>query len=242
MNRHVPTIGLALLLIGLLWLISSGTVGEVVVVPLLFLWWATQVLYTSIPQALLWGVFVVIAVLVVAKSFPGSSAPLPPVAPATAAPGRVADWSRWLHNAHRDDHSRWRLAQRLSHLAVDTLSSREQCSPQEISRRLDDGSLDIPPQLRAYLRAGSMPYWPKPKQRRRFGWPAQDTVIVHSSSNGTQTNADERGYESSVRVRPRLSASHIGDYGPFQTEPLAIDPQLVIDYLEEIVQHTIGAA
>ena len=44
-----------------------------------------------------------------------------------------------------------------------------------------------------------------------------------------------------VRVRPRLSASNIGDYEQFQTEPLAIDPQLVIDYLEDTLQHTIGA-
>ena len=131
------------------------------------------------------------------------AAPLPPVTPPTVAPGRVGDWSRWLCNSRRDDHSRWRLAQRLSQLAVETLSFREQCSPQEISRRLDDGSLDIPPQLRAYLRAGSMPYWPKPKQRRRFGRPAQ------------------------VRA---------------ETEPLATDPQLVIDYLEDTVQNTIGAA
>jgi hypothetical protein len=203
MRERLPTIGLALLLVGLLALIINGTIGEVVVVPLLFLWWAAQVLYQSIPQALLWGVFVLIAVLLVANSFPWSSAPLPPVAPQTAAQGRVADWSRWLRDSSRDDHSRWRLAQRLSQLAVETLAFREQCPPQEISRRLGDGSLNIPPQLRTYLQAGSAPYWPKPKQRRRFGRPAQD-------------------------------AAH--------AEPLAIDPQQVIDYLEDTLQHTIGAA
>ena len=203
MSQRLPVIGLALLLIGLLALVISGTFGEVVVVPLLLVWWAVQVLYSSIHQALLWGVFVLIAVLLVAKSFPRSSAQLPPVAPPPVAPGRVADWSRWLRDSRRDDHSRWRLAQRLAQLAVETLAFREQCPPQEISRRLDDGSLDIPPQLRAYLRAGSKPYWPKRKQRRRFGRPAQVTA---------------------------------------ETEPLATDPQLVIDYLEETVQHTIGAA
>jgi hypothetical protein len=203
MRERLPAIGLALLLAGLLALIISGTIGDVVVIPLLFLWWAAQVLYESIPQALLWGVFVVIAVLLVAKSFPWSTAPLPPVAPQTVSHGRVADWSRWLRDASRDDHSRWRLAQRLSQLAVETLAFHEQCAPQEIGRRLHNGSLDIPPQLRAYLHAGSTPYWPKPKQRRRFGRPAQDTP---------------------------------------HAEPLAIDPQLVIDYLEDTLQHTIGAA
>jgi len=202
MSARAPAIVLLLLLVGLLALIISGSIGDVVVVPLLFLWWAMQVLYSSIPQALLWGVFVVIAVLLVAKNFPSSSAPVLPTAPQTDAPGRVTEWSRWLHDARRDAHSRWRLAQRLSQLAAETLAFREQCSPQEISQRLNDGSLDIPPQLRAYLRAGNAPYWPKSKLRRRFGRRAQDTT---------------------------------------QADPLDLDPQLVIEYLEETVQHTIGA-
>ena len=87
-------------------------------------------------------------------------------------------------------------------LATETLAFREQCSPQEISQRLNDGSLDIPPQLRAYLHAGNAPYWPKSKLRRRFGRPAQDIAPA---------------------------------------DPLDLDPQLVIEYLEETMQHTIGA-
>src|SRR4051812_21031452 len=101
MTGRLPAIGLALLLIGLAALVISGTFGEVIVVPLLFLWWAAQVLYQSIPQALLWGVFVVIAALLVAKNFPSSSTPLPAATPLAAAPGRVAEWSRWLHASHR---------------------------------------------------------------------------------------------------------------------------------------------
>jgi hypothetical protein len=198
MRARIPVIGLALLLTGLLALIISGTIGEAVVVPLLFLWWAAQVLYQSIPQALLWGVFVAIAVLVVAKSFPWSNAPLPLPAPLAHSQGRVANWSRWLHDSSRDDHARWRLAQRLSALAIEVLSFREQCSPAEIDQRLEKGTLDIAPQLRAYLRAGRLPYTPRPRLRRRLGQPAP-------------------------------------------ADPLAIDPQLLIDYLEETVQHTIGA-
>jgi hypothetical protein len=203
MRERLPILGLALLLIGLLALVINGTIGEVVVVPLLFLSWAVQVLYQSIHQALLWGVFVLIAVLLVTRSFPWGSAPLPPAEPQAEPQGRVADWSRWLHNSSRDDHSRWRLAQRLSQLAIETLAFREQCSTQEISRRLRDGSLDISPQLRAYLHAGSAPYTPRPRPRLRlFTRRAQATAPA---------------------------------------DPLAIDPQLVIEYLEDSVQHMIGA-
>jgi hypothetical protein len=199
MKARLPAIGLALLLIGLLALIINGTIGEAVVLPLLLLWWAMQVLYQSIHQALLWGVFMLLALLLVAKSFPSSSAPTPGAPPQAAASGRVADWSRWLRDANRDDHSRWRLAQRLSLLAFETLAFYEQCTPQEISRRLRAGSLDVPTQVGAYLLAGSGLYPAKSRLRRRVGRPPP-------------------------------------------ADPLAVDPQLVLDYLEDIVQHTIGAA
>ena len=204
MRERLPVLGLALLLIGLLALIINGTIGEMVVLPLLLLWWAAQVLYQSIHQALLWGAFILIAVLLVAKSFPKGSAPLSPAEPQAQAQGRVADWSRWLHDFGRDEHSRWRLAQCLSQLAIETLAFREQCAPQEISQRLRDGSLDIPAQLRAYINAGSAPYAPRPRLRfRLFGRPAQSTV---------------------------------------RAGPLAINPEQVIAYLEEIMQQMTGAA
>jgi len=202
-KKHLPAIGLALLLTGLLALIISGTIGDALVMPLLLLAWVAQVLYQSIHQALLWAVLVLIAVVLVATSFPWSSAPLPSINPQAAARGRVANWSNWIAAAKRDDYSRWRLAQRLSQLAIDTLAFREQCSPQEITRRLNNGSLDIPPQLRAYLYAGNMSYTPKFRQRRRFGRPAQSTA---------------------------------------HPDPLAIDPQLVIDYLEHTLQQTTGVS
>jgi hypothetical protein len=165
---------LALLLAGLLGLIATGAISDVVVVPLLFLWWFARVVYESLPQALLWGVLVAIAVLLLAKSLSWSAAPLPTVEPQVDSYGPMADWSRWLRDSSRDDHARWRLARRLSQLAVETLAFREQCPPHEIGRRLDDGSLDVTPELRAYLRAGLSPYAPRPKQRRRLGQPAPD--------------------------------------------------------------------
>jgi hypothetical protein len=202
MTKRWPTIGLVLLPIGLLALIINGTIGDTVVVPLLFLGWAAQVLYQSIHQALLWGIFLLIAVVVVARSFPWRSAPLAYAEPPAAAQGRVADWSRWLGASKRDDYSRWRLAQRLTQLAIDTLAFREQCAPQQISRQLSNGTLDIPPQLRAYLYAGNMSYTPKFRPGRRFGRPAQ------------------------VAQQP---------------DPLALDPQELIDYLEHTLQHSTGA-
>jgi len=203
MRERLVALGLALLLAGLVAMIVTGAIDDVVIVPLLFLWWAARVLYESLPQALLWGVFVAIAVLLLAKSLSWNDAPSPAVEPGLTSVGRVSDWSRFLRESRRDEHARWRMAQRLSQLAVAMLAFREQCPAHEISRRLDNGSLDIAPQLRAYLRAGSLPYAPAPRKRRRFGQPAPD---------------------------------------PARTGPLAIDPQQMIEYLEDTLQHTIGEA
>jgi hypothetical protein len=202
-RSRIIALGLALLLAGLVALIITGAIDDVVIVPLLFLWWGARVLYESLPQALLWGILVVIAVLLIAKSLPWSSAALPAAGSGQASAGRVSDWSRILRESSRDEHGRWRLAQRLSQLAVEALASREQSPPHEISRRIDDGTLDIDPQLRAYLRAGSLPYAPTPTYRRWFGRQVAEAA---------------------------------------RADPLTIDPQLLIDYLEESMQHTIGAA
>ncbi|HEU5102771.1 MAG TPA: hypothetical protein VFU22_27305 [Roseiflexaceae bacterium] len=203
MRPRLAALGLALLLAGLLALIVTGAINDVLIVPLLFLWWAAQILYQSLPQALLWGIFVAIAVLLMVKSLPWNDAPLPARDPGLGEGGRVTDWSRLLHESSRDEHGRWRLAQRLAQLTVETLAFREQCPPQQISRRLGDGSLDITPQLRAYLRAGSLPYAPAPKDRRRHG---------------------------------RLST----DAAP--ADPLALDTQQLVAYLEDTLQYRIGDA
>ena len=87
-------------------------------------------------------------------------------------------------------------------MAIETLAFREQCPPQEISRRLEQGTLDIPPQLRDYFRAGGRPTGPAQTAPRFFSGRRKDSAA----------------------------------------DPLAIDPQLVIDYLEETMQHMIGAA
>lgn len=203
MRSRIIALGLALLLAGLIALIVTGAIEDVVIVPLLFLWWGARVLYESLPQALLWGILVAIAVLLIVKSIPWISAALPATGQGRASSGRVTDWARYLRESGHDEHGRWRLAQRLTELAIEALAFREQCSPQEISRRLHDGTLDIDPQLRAYLRAGSLPYAPAARYRHGFGRRAPAAV---------------------------------------PSDPLAIDPQQMIEYLEDRLQQTIGAA
>ena len=229
MRERLPAIALALLLVGLLFLIASGAFEQVVIVPLLFLWWVARVLYESIPQALLWGIFVAIAVPLIAKSLAWRAAPLPTAVPQAGTRGHVADWSRWLRDSSRDDHARWQLAQRLSQLAVEALALREQCSPQEINRRLQNGSLDLPPDLRAYLRAGLSLYAPRSKPRSKGI--ARNWLFGRLQR---PARASRDGMRPSDRVVPRAPAAH--------TNPLDVDPALLIEYLEHTLQLAIGEA
>jgi hypothetical protein len=227
MRQRLPAIGLALLLAGLLFLIASGAFEETVIVPLLFLWWAAQVLYASLPEALVWGAFVMIAVLVIARSIPWQRSPLPIVEAQTGARGRVANWSRWLRESSRDNHGRWRLAQRLSQLAVEALALREQCSPQEVGRRLEDGSLDLPPDLRAYLRAGLSLYAPRPQLRRL----THRTSATAKGARDRMISMFQRRSRSSRLERRAGTQDHLTP-----ADPLDVDPVLVVEYLEHTLQ------
>ena len=201
MSERLPVIGLALLLIGLLALIISGTFGEVVVVPLLFLWWAMQVLYQSIPQALLWGVFVVIAVLLVAKNFPG----------AVSA------------SARRDANCRAGTRGRLVALAARFPPRRSfalAAGPAAVTAGDRDAGLP-----RAVRAAGDQPA----AARRIAGYSAAAARLPARRQRAVLAKA-----QAASALRP-------ADAGHAHAEPLATDPQLVIDYLEETVQHTIGA-
>jgi len=166
MSDRWPPIMLALLLVGVLALAVTGYMRDVIIIPLLYFFWGARLLYESIPQTALWGCFLAIALLIVLRGLlrPSAAATLQSATPAPLE--RLAPWARLLHQAERDGLARWRLAQRLGILAQDVLAYREQDTPQHIRRRLDDGSQPVPPEVRAYLRAGMTAYQPLGRSRR----------------------------------------------------------------------------
>jgi len=168
MSDRWPPIMLALLLVGVLALAITGYMRDLIIIPLLYFFWGARLLYESIPQTAVWGCFLVIAVLVVARSLPRLPAAATPQSPAPAPQERLAPWARLLRQSERDGLARWRLAQRLGILAQDVLAYHEQDTPQRIRRRVEDGSQPIPPDIRAYLRAGMTAYQPTRRSRRRL--------------------------------------------------------------------------
>jgi hypothetical protein len=170
MSNRLALIGLMLLLVGLLALIVTGMVREVVVIPLLYLLWLTRVLFESVPQVVWWVGFLAIAALVAWSSLAGPR-PAPPArqpAPLLRAP--VAAWAGRFQRAADDRDARWLLAQRLGQLALELLATQEQRAAQGLWQYLRDESSDIPPAVRAYLLAGTRMYRPAPARWQRW-WP-----------------------------------------------------------------------
>jgi hypothetical protein len=154
MSRRLALVALFSVLVGLLALLLSGLVRELIVIPLLHLLWLIRVLFESIPQVVIWvGVLALLSIM--AWNSLSKSRPRPLARPSVAARrAPVAAWAANFERATRDDYARQLLAQRLGQLAFDLLASQDRQSDQTFWERLRDPALDIPPDVRAYFQAG----------------------------------------------------------------------------------------
>jgi hypothetical protein len=153
-NRFLP-LGLILLLAILLTLVSHNYMREAIVSPLLYLFWIGRLIFESIPQIVIWALFLFIALLVAAKSLvkkrSHSEQSQPPQTP---EPERIEGWLKLLRRANQDDYYKWQLAQRLQKLTLEALAHNERLEPKQMRQDLAAGRLDIPPEIQAYLGAG----------------------------------------------------------------------------------------
>jgi len=170
MSTRLALLALALLLLGLLALVIGGAVREVVVIPLLYLLWLMRVLFEMLPQVVVWVGFVALLALVAWKSLVVSPAAPPQRQQATTTRTPVATWARMFHSAANERYARWQLAQRLGMLGLELLASQDQPAGQGVWQYLHDESLDMPPEVRAYLLAGTQMYHPLPTFWQRW-WP-----------------------------------------------------------------------
>jgi hypothetical protein len=157
-RRRLLLLGLILLLAAPLVLVLRDFAREAIVVPFLYVLWLGRLLFRSIPQPLLWSLFLALALSVAARSLGRRERPARGTREAEAeSPGRVRVWARRIQLAARGDYSRWRLAHYLRKLILDVLTHRERLTPEQLRRRLGTGEVVVPPAVQAYLRAGLMP-------------------------------------------------------------------------------------
>lgn len=175
MRRRLLLIALAALLVALAAPAIDEFVGQVIVIPLLYIAWFAYALISSLPQALLWGGFVLVALLIAWRSLRKQRFVAEERLEEGHTPGRLERWVRLIRFADQErvgqkGYAAWRLANRLSSLALEVLAEQERRSAQELRQQLARAALDIPPEVRAYLQAGIDRHDPSWSLRRR-GWP-----------------------------------------------------------------------
>lgn len=153
MIRNWLPLGLLLFLALVLTLWLRDTVADMLV-PLYYLYWIGRRLLETIPQVVIWALFLFVVLLLAAGSlFSSRPAKLSRRRRAPAREDRIAGWVKLLHQADRETYYKWQLAQRLQELTLDLVSHDERLPHKQVRQQLMSSHLDLPPEVEAYLQA-----------------------------------------------------------------------------------------
>ncbi len=125
---------------------------------LLRLSWFVRLYMDSLPQPILWAVFISIAIVVAARSLlKRRSTPEMTSEAARFRMGRVHNLMQAISRTSEGLYFKWRLAQHLLGLTLEMLAHQERTSQDRVRERLKSGGLDAPSEIEAYLLAGLTP-------------------------------------------------------------------------------------
>jgi hypothetical protein len=160
-RRRLLMLATVIVLFGLILALVRGLAREILVEPLLYALWSLQSLLVSLPEALLWGLVVFAAFVIGLRSLADT-----PTFQFTGRRyreryGRVEGWVRLLGQARREDYARWRLAQRIAHLASELVVERERIDPRQARHALEHTTADLPSDVRAFFHSGLTSFRPR---------------------------------------------------------------------------------
>jgi hypothetical protein len=165
-RRLLVPLGLALLLAILLMPILTGLIREVVVIPLLYILWIGQFLVETLPQGVIWSLFVICLLVMMLISLAGKQrrrVRRPPIIITNQE--RIEIWLYLIRQAERDGYFKWRLAQHLQRLTVDAIAHYTDQTSRQTRQQLKQGLLDLPPELQAYFQTSLKPLGYLPAKR-----------------------------------------------------------------------------
>jgi hypothetical protein len=220
MRNRLLLVGLILLLTVPLALLLHGFVREVVAVVILYFLWIGDLIFKTFPQSFFWALFLILALVIAGSSLVGGRQRIWQGREVEVVrEGRVRVLARWIQRAGRGAYFRWNLAHHLGDLTLEALAYREGNSPEQMRELLRSGELDVPPEIRAYLQAGSMP-WGQSFERYR-----RDSGVWARPGAGTASGfARLTGVLSSLGRRLRPGA---------RSSMLDLDPEGVVRFLED---------
>jgi len=154
-NRLLP-LGLILLVAVLALFVPAFRtfVREIIVIPILYVFWIGRFLFLTIPQTLLWNVFFAIFLLIMAVGLIERKKPNPKKMNIKEDyPGRIEEWARLISKASQHNYFKWRLAQRLQKVTLRAIAHNRGQTVKQTRWQLREGSLNLPSDLHAYFLA-----------------------------------------------------------------------------------------
>lgn len=144
-----------LVLISILAYLLRDYVGRYLLTPLLYLLWVARIFYRIIPQSVTWSLLLLFFVILAFSSLRTQRRRRRPIHLFhKERETRLETWLSWIAARSLGSYSRWRLANRLSYLAIEAISQAERLPPEEVHRLIVLGELDLPPEIRRYMLAG----------------------------------------------------------------------------------------
>lgn len=146
-------IEMLILAVFLMWFVQD-LARQTIAVSLISLLWGVKLLLYTLPQPLIWAVFLIFGAFILLKSLiPPHPFQAQKRVEASEHRGKVEKLTDLIQFANQSDYSRRKLAQYLSSVTLDVLEFEKQESREQLSQALQAGSLELDPELRQYFQA-----------------------------------------------------------------------------------------
>ena len=156
MSQRWGSLALLLILAGLLAYVIQDFVDQAIITPFLYLYWLARLLLAAVPQKIIWGVFLGVALISTGRTlwrWRGRSRQIRlGVKPQS---GRIEAWLKLIRQADQEIYYKWQLAQQLRRLTLGAMAREQRLSGREIRQQLHAKALDLPPAIQAYFEAST---------------------------------------------------------------------------------------
>jgi len=146
-RRRLFTLLAAVVLTALLALILRDFVREYVVVPLMNMGWMAWIGLLSVPQAVFWGLFLLLALIIAVRSLSSGTARdhgrFERTVQRYNSPSRYGYWQLGLKSISRSSYAHERIERELQNLVVQILAEQRHVSVEELRDRIFQNTLDL---------------------------------------------------------------------------------------------------
>jgi hypothetical protein len=138
----IAVLALALAVVVMAW--QGNFLREKVVRPLSYVFWISSILLRGTPQALFWGILLLVTIVMASRSLFAPSQDEPRL---HTAPGSSYHRSRlryWLHQLllNRYESARYQILEAVARLAMDVLSYQQGSTLQQFQRQIDPAKME----------------------------------------------------------------------------------------------------